>query len=346
MKLWIVRALLAFVTLLSTALSAHARPDVDVRLSTLQPVLRGDVDVTVTVTVTNTGRAAVNVLRWQLPDDELESPLFRITHESGSLARYTGRMVKRAAPDANDLVRIEAGATLRYDVELTSLYDLSRNGRYTIDYASREGHGRSSAPLQSGAPLHLWLEGRSAKSTGAGVAAALPAAKSLATVKCTASQTSDIATAVTNAGTLSGGALSYLTAGTAGPRYTTWFGPNDATRYSTVRTHFTNINNAFANAAITVDCSCKKRTVYAFVTKNNPYYITVCGAFWTAPPLGTDSKAGTLVHEMSHFTIVADTDDWAYGQTNAKALATSDPAKAIDNADSHEYFAENTPFQN
>ena len=68
-----------------------------------------------------------------------------------------------------------------------------------------------------------------------------------------------------------------------------------------------------------------------------------CNAFWTAPAKGTDSKAGTLIHETSHFTNVASTDDWAYGQTAAASLAISDPAKALDNADSHEYFGENTP---
>lgn len=31
------------------------------------------------------------------------------------------------------------------------------------------------------------------------------------------------------------------------------------------------------------------------------------------------------------------------GQSAAKSLATSSPDKAVDNADSHEYFAENTP---
>ena len=76
-----------------------------------------------------------------------------------------------------------------------------------------------------------------------------------------------------------------------------------------------------------------------------PYKIYLCGAFWSAPLTGTDSRAGTLVHEMSHFNVVAGTDDWAYGQTAAKALAISDPVKAVDNADSHEYFAENTPSQ-
>jgi peptidyl-Lys metalloendopeptidase len=81
------------------------------------------------------------------------------------------------------------------------------------------------------------------------------------------------------------------------------------------------------------------------VYPTQPYKIYVCNAFWSAPTTGTDSKAGTLVHEMSHFNVVAATDDWAYGQSACKSLATSNPSKALDNADSHEYFAENTPSQ-
>ena len=34
------------------------------------------------------------------------------------------------------------------------------------------------------------------------------------------------------------------------------------------------------------------------------------------------------------------------GKSGCKSLAMSNPSKAIDNADSHEYFAENTPSQN
>lgn len=60
---------------------------------------------------------------------------------------------------------------------------------------------------------------------------------------------------------------------------------------------------------------------------------------------GTDSKGGTLVHEMGHFTVVAGTGDWAYGHEAAAALAVGNPERAIDNADSHEYFGENTPHQ-
>ena len=46
---------------------------------------------------------------------------------------------------------------------------------------------------------------------------------------------------------------------------------------------------------------------------------------------------------MSHFNVVAGTDDHAYGQPNARSLAVSNPDLALDNADNHEYFAENTP---
>jgi len=47
----------------------------------------------------------------------------------------------------------------------------------------------------------------------------------------------------------------------------------------------------------------------------------------------------------SHFIANGATKDWAYGQYACKKLAISNPDQAIDNADSHEYFAENTPNQ-
>jgi peptidyl-Lys metalloendopeptidase len=46
---------------------------------------------------------------------------------------------------------------------------------------------------------------------------------------------------------------------------------------------------------------------------------------------------------MSDFNVVAATDDVVYGQAGARELADEDPDAAITNADSHEYFAENTP---
>jgi len=88
-----------------------------------------------------------------------------------------------------------------------------------------------------------------------------------------------------------------------------------------------------------------------------------CGAYWSAPTTGTDSKvsfkcfsrhiaityhdsqAGTMIHEASHYTANGGTDDYVYGQSGAKSLATSNPDEAVFNADNHEYFAENNPAQ-
>lgn len=125
-------------------------------------------------------------------------------------------------------------------------------------------------------------------------------------------------------------------------RYTTWFGAHTASRYNTVTGNFGKISTAMNDAAITFDCS-SKQNVYAYVYANRPYEIYLGRVFWQVQLTGTDSKAGTLIHEMSHFTVVAGTSDFAYGQTAAKSLASSDPNRAIANADSHEYFAENTP---
>lgn len=139
---------------------------------------------------------------------------------------------------------------------------------------------------------------------------------------------------------------SYLAAGKTGSRYTWWFGTYSSSRYSTVRTHFNNIYSALSSQAYTFNCSCSDSGTYAYVYPTQPYKVYLCGAFWSAPNTGTDSRAGTLVHETSHFNVVAATGDYGYGQTNAHNLAVSNPAKAITNADNHEYFTENNPARN
>jgi peptidyl-Lys metalloendopeptidase len=162
---------------------------------------------------------------------------------------------------------------------------------------------------------------------------------------CTSSQTSTINSAIAAAKTMANSSVNYLNAGTNGTRYKKWFGAYSSTRYATARSHFVNIKAALDSKPIVVDCSCKQ-SYFAYVYPTQPYKIYVCNAFWSAPMTGTDSKGGTMVHELSHFNVVAATDDHAYGQSAAASLAISNPTRALDNADSHEYFAENTPFLN
>ena len=160
---------------------------------------------------------------------------------------------------------------------------------------------------------------------------------------CSATRQSQLLSARSESKIYASNAENYLLANIQGSRYTTWFGVFSSTRYNTVRNNFTAISNAMDNASVRFDCTCTQTNVYAYVYPNQPYNIYLCGAFWAAPLTGTDSKAGTLIHEMSHFNVVAGTDDFAYGQTAARNLAINNPTNAIQNADNHEYFAENTP---
>ena len=230
---------------------------------------------------------------------------------------------------------------LSYTVELTAAYDLSRSGRYAIEYASRGGHGAQAATLRS-QPLYLWLEGRSAKGSAPPPP---PAAGATVYSSCSASQQSALVAATSQAVTYANSAVTYLNGAPPSPpqRYIKWFGSYSNSGWNTAKAHFTAVQSAFTNQTLAYDCKCKKPSTYAYVYANQPYKIYLCGAFWKAPLEGTDSRGGTLIHEMTHFTAVAGTDDWAYGQTAAANLAISNPANALDNADSHEYFAENTP---
>lgn len=341
-------ALLALVG----AAAAHA--GLKATIETDKAWMSGKDDLTVRVRITNTGSANVSVPRWQLPRGEMTSDQFAITRDGAPVA-YLGKLAKRAAAGPSDFVTLRPGQTFHARTELTGHYDMVAGGEYRISFRMDLAEGifmeelrRPSDELVSN-ELTIWSDASAhARVDWDALYAPSASAESLTySGACTNSEQTTISQAVNNATSYSSNSLSYLNGklwNTVGPRYTTWFGAADSGRFNTVKSHFTNITSAFNTAPIVVDCSCSD-SYYAYVYKNQPYKIYVCNAFWSAPATGTDSKAGTLVHEMSHFTVVADTDDWAYGQTAAKKLAKR-PTKAIDNADSHEYFAENTPAQN
>jgi len=157
---------------------------------------------------------------------------------------------------------------------------------------------------------------------------------------CTTTQKTKLSTAHANAKTMTTKALANLTSYPSGSTlYKTWFGTYNSSRFTAVKNHFTAIGNVWANKNVTFDCSCND-DYYAYVYPSQPYKIYLCNAFWSAPATGRDSRAGTLVHETSHFSVVVGTQDYVYGASGAKSLAISNPAKAIMNADNHEYFAE------
>lgn len=328
--------------------SAMAKGGANVTLSVDKTSFAENESVTVSVTISNPSKGAIRLLKWYTPFEDVEEPLFEITRD-GIPVEYIGAHYKRPQPEDRDFIILRAGESFTRTVNLADYYDLSVSGSYTVNYNVKSPNlypperaaNQSIEGLKSNT-VSLFAEGRAAKNP-AGEAPSVVSGTSSYT-KCTTSQQSLVATARNDAAVYASDSLNYLLSGSTGARYTTWFGAYASSRYNTVKGNFTNIKNAMDTASMNFNCGCKKR-YYAYVYPNQPYNIYLCSVYWQAPATGTDSKAGTLIHETSHFTIVAGTDDWVYGQAGAKNLAITNPNNAVDNADNHEYFAENTPFQ-
>jgi peptidyl-Lys metalloendopeptidase len=338
---FIVLCILALGVFAATAFAARASVQVSLKMN--QTAFQSDENIPVTISFTNTSKREVRILRYMTPVDGIKDDLFQVTLD-GKAVEYIGADYKRPAPVDTDYITLKSGETLESKVDISGVYDFSQTGSYQISYRAESDNMFSkessrSNSLQSDG-LETWIEGRETKVIEDFAPDAVSGSTSY--TSCSTSRQSSLATARNNASTYASAAYNYLNAGTQGSRYTTWFGTYNASRYSTVKSHYLNIRNAMDTASVRFNCSCTD-SAYAYVYPTQPYTIYLCNAFWSAPSTGTDSKAGTLVHEMSHFNIVAATDDWAYGQTAAKNLARTNTTRAVDNADSHEYFAENTP---
>lgn len=332
---------------LTSAVGAAPKDGPTISLSVAQSEFRSTQDVLVTVTISNPHNHTVRVLKWFTAAEGVEESLFAVMR-NGEPVAYTGPHYKRPAVTGRDYISLRAGQSVSYTVNLAEYYDLSQSGDYEVFYAvasfqlfDEKANAFQYRDSLTSEKINIRVEGRTPK--GRPTPPPTPAPGGTAFNACTLDQQSLLLQAREQAKAYSNESRDYLNSHNSGtPRYLEWFGAYSSSRYTTVRNHFVAIADAMTNAGVTFDCKCKQ-PYYAYVYPNQPYTIYLCKVFWQAPLSGTDSKAGTLIHEMSHFDVVAGTDDVVYGQAGARDLADTDPNAAITNADSHEYFAENTP---
>lgn len=327
--------------------SAAVKDGPTVMLSTSQSEFGAAQDVLVTVTLTNPTTHSLRILKWFTPANGLEEPIFTVTR-NGEPVAYTGAVYKRPAATGRDYLTIKAGQSVTYTVNLGDYYDLSADGEYGIQFAaqsiylfSEKGSANAAVDVLVSDAVQVKVEGRLPQAKPTQPPPPPPSGTSFN--GCSLTQQSILNNARVKASVYAGDAENYLNANRSGTtRYTEWFGAYTSSRFNTVSSHFTSLSNAWDTAGVTFDCKCKQN-YYAYVYPTKPYTIYLCKVFWQAPLTGTDSQAGTLIHEMSHFNVVAGTDDYVYGQAGARNLAITDPDKAVMNADNHEYFAENNP---
>ncbi len=302
---------------------------------------------TITINMVNYSTEDVKLLKWNTPLEEtLSANVFNVTID-GKNVQYMGRMVKRGAPTESDYLLFQAGEVKNITLKLPKYYEMNKEGSYTVTYAgvlkykkAIKRKVKTIKMLKSTVATIDFLYKPSQKKRV--YSQKLPANFN----GCSQAEINSINLAHDEAISMATNAYDVMISApinTTGERYSTWFGAANSTRQSKITTHFNNFSTALDQATIQFDCTCTD-DYFAYVYPSQHYIIYLCNAFWSANTAGTDSKAGTIIHEMSHFTVMAGTDDHVYGQAGSKSLATSNPEQAIDNADSHEYFAENTPY--
>lgn len=364
MKSLLWAALAAFCLQTATAQAQAVNSHLSVDLQASKTSLGAADDVELTVTISNHGNRPVRLLKWEIPGETDEASFFSVSRD-GNPVLYLGKHYKRAPATSADYLLLPAGESLVRKVDLSTQFDFTVTGNYNVQYRPHHFHpidrgsllanktgAASVAGIGESASVSLWVQGASEslfeRQLRESYAKADLMQQSVGySANCSSSRRSTINSAVSTANTMATGAKSYLqntpTANRASSqRYVTWFGSYTSSRWSTATSHFVKIDDALDTKPLVFDCGCTS-SAYAYVYPSQPYKVYLCNAFWSAPLSGTDSKGGTIVHELSHFNVVAGTDDHAYGQTAAKNLAKSNPSRALDNADNHEYFAENTP---
>ncbi|WP_318218783.1 M35 family metallo-endopeptidase [Streptomyces sp. SCL15-6] len=351
--------------------------DFRIYLRTEQPTYRLGEPVLITFQLINVSERDYRLLAENTPFESDEVFQYFTVRREGELVPYDGRFVKRGEPVESSYRPVAAGETVSVTDDLTTAYPIDTAGTYTVtldaeiaDAIVTGGGNTSQAGVStSQARSREAHEGfrldqvsvtfdvvgddeprlTVAEKVRRGTDGPRPAPESLAKlipgvpvlIGGTAAEKNAARQAHENAGVFAERSMYQLlwAAGATNTQYAQWFGTHDAVRYATVRQHYTDISAVIAGQTVTYDLTgagCQPGW-YAY-TYRNTRKVWFCSGFWSAPVTGTDSKLGTVVHELSH--AVCSTDDLVYGESGAHTLASTNPANAIRNADNHEYFAE------
>lgn len=345
----LIAVLLSMVVLLPA--QAQVPDGIEVSVSLPKSKFSSNDPLSVVVSYTNVTPSPLKMLKWGTAlEGWISTDIVKVT-KGGATLPYTGPLVKRRAPQESDFITILPRQTVSGVVDLSKGYPIEQKGLYALSPQERPNRRfwRDNPFAAKRAPIEMELLESRAESK------ALPPSFS----SCSFGAQSVLNNALIEAERISLIAATDLANAPvelrpSAERYRRWFGAYSAARYNRVASNFNRIYSAARNQRVEFDCACLdvpsniRPFVLAYVFINRAYEINICPAFFGLNLAGTDSQSGTIVHELSHFSVVAATNNnpaypEVYGTPNALALARNNPTHAINNAENHEYFAENTP---
>jgi peptidyl-Lys metalloendopeptidase len=290
--------------------------------------LVGKNPLTINFTVSNPSQNDVTFCQWGTPFEGVWTDMFEIRDEKFNQLDYVGMIVRRGpVPIDSEYITISAGDMKTVIVDLGVNYDFKSVGKYMV---------RVNLPLYSEllyAPNDAQVEVFDIET--------IPAKRQVDApqgfTNCNANQVSQANSAIDSSISACSRSVSCLNTG-CDSLYATWFGAYSDSNWNYVSTCYRNVYNRLNNYAFNGHCNpagCGTN-VYGYVyPTDSSYTVYLCNLFWTIPK----ERINTIIHEMSHFSNLAGTQDYEYGETACKALAKSSPQRATRNADNICYFA-------
>ncbi len=341
--------------LLSPVFAATLADELNITITADQPQYSAKDSITVQfqISAPSTNTAPLKFVPWKTPlEGAFNANMFQV-YRGLARVKYIGRVVRRGQPKADQYLSLSPGESFSASIDLELGYQFEQAGTYTVRFDSelmylhRSDQAVSEATLATAVRSNTITFEISEARVQPRIAAALPAFSG-----CSASDQTKLSAAQTQATGLTLVARNDLlnTPASQRPtaeRYIKWFGVYSAAGYSKASTAFSLMYQAFANETISYFCDCtpleQSQGIIAYVYSNDHYNIHICDATFSQPVSGSDTQAGTLIHEMSHFTVTVGTSDHGYGEASALNIAVNNSTNALDNAENYLFFAENFP---
>jgi len=246
---------------------------------------------------------------------------------------YMGPLARRVTPPPpSSFIEVQPGTSLSVEFNITKYYLIPSSGFFTItskmDVFSEFNLPSLNLYLIPNGEEFSYLENNKESTVALNQY-----------TNCNAGEKSQVDSSTNKAITQSSNAYDCMADNSCSQLCDTWFGAYTTANYNYDLNCFYNIETTLKNNGINAYCNpagCGNN-VYAYVYPSDPAQtVYLCGAFWSQPA----EQANTVVHEMSHFNVIAGTQDYTYGKASCKSLAINNPYQASRNADNVCYFSD------
>ena len=298
------------------------------------------------------------LLKRNTPLEGIISQFIAVSYEGRSL-EYKGIFVHRDPPTKDEFVLLKAGERITGTVQINEAFTLTGDGLYTIEYInplmviSKDNMNQEYAMTQVNVNKLIYInlddtdqlfcpvaeeEGEEEEVPDDDDSVSIESCSTASFTGGTQQQRSDILKGHKKLCSKFKVAKNKVKMGTF---YTTWFGVYTNARAKKVKKVCNKCRKGLKNNAVTyvINPSRCQSNWNAFTSKGSKT-VNLCPAYHGKGVFcvssGAPTKEGILAHEWTH--AFGRTDDNAYGETANKNLARTNPDKAVNNADTYEYW--------